>query len=191
QRLSQSSSAPSRDPGLQLLEVPPVGPSVFPSTCVCQSTSVPSSDYSSGVSPAISKCSQLLPRPIAIVDINRPLIRNSKHYGDVIHAPNADTSSNWQSGSGACLNSFSIECMTPRVVFGLALIFAGLRFIGKFRWATAIKWSGQPDFKRMGKQRCIHWLVDMLAGKSWIVKCYGYVAVRVSKTQWSLHLRCT
>ncbi|GKG06677.1 hypothetical protein Tco_0329646, partial [Tanacetum coccineum] len=56
QCLSQSSSAPSRDPGLQLLEVPPIGPSVFPSTCVCQSTSVPSSDYSSGVSPAISKC---------------------------------------------------------------------------------------------------------------------------------------
>ncbi|GJX64689.1 hypothetical protein Tco_0299032 [Tanacetum coccineum] len=97
QRLSQSSSVPSRDLGLQLLEVPHVGPSVFPSTCVCQSTSVPSSDYSlhtSGVSPAISKCSQLLPQPIAIVDINRPPIRNSEHYGDVIHAPNADTSSN-------------------------------------------------------------------------------------------------
>ncbi|GKC00239.1 hypothetical protein Tco_0986375, partial [Tanacetum coccineum] len=99
-------------------------------------------------------------------------------------------------GSGACLNSFSIECMTakmkylqqslhlrchcfetilasivllleiissrrmrkPRVVFGLALIFAGLRFIGKFRWAKAIKWSGQPDFKIMGKQHSIQWL---------------------------------
>ncbi|GJU27245.1 hypothetical protein Tco_1165866 [Tanacetum coccineum] len=98
QCLSQSSSAPSRDPGLQLLEVPPVGPSVFPSTCVCQSTSVPSSDYSlhtSGVSPAISKCSQLLPHPIAIVDIKRPPIRNNEHYGDAIHAPHADTSSNW------------------------------------------------------------------------------------------------
>ncbi|GKG05378.1 hypothetical protein Tco_0325464, partial [Tanacetum coccineum] len=55
-RLSQSSSAPSRDSGLQLLEVLHVGPNVFSSTCVCQSTSVPSSDYSlhtSGVSPAI------------------------------------------------------------------------------------------------------------------------------------------
>ncbi|GJW80236.1 hypothetical protein Tco_0144211 [Tanacetum coccineum] len=67
------------------------------------STSVPSSDYSlhtSGVSPAISKCSQLLPQPIAIIDINRPPICNSEHYGDAIHATNADTSSNWQSGAG-------------------------------------------------------------------------------------------
>nr|GEV08463.1 reverse transcriptase [Tanacetum cinerariifolium] len=101
QRLSQSSSAPYRDPGLQLPEVPHVGPTVFTSTC-----------------------SQLLPQPMAIVDINRPPIRNSEHYGDDIHAPNADTSSNWQSGSG------QNESLQPRVVFGLALIFAGLCFIG-------------------------------------------------------------
>nr|GEZ26448.1 hypothetical protein [Tanacetum cinerariifolium] len=110
QRLSQSSSAPYRDPGLQLLEVPHVGPTVFTSTCVCQLTLVPSSDFSlhtSGVSPAIS--SQLLPQPMAIVDIYRPPIHNSEHYSDDIHAPNADTSSNWQSGSGACLNFFPLS----------------------------------------------------------------------------------
>ncbi|GJX15122.1 hypothetical protein Tco_0206880 [Tanacetum coccineum] len=38
---------------------------------------------------------------MATADINESSIRNSKHYGDAIDAPNADTSSNWQSGSAA------------------------------------------------------------------------------------------
>ncbi|GJX15123.1 hypothetical protein Tco_0206881 [Tanacetum coccineum] len=37
---------------------------------------------------------------MATADINGPSIRNSEHYGDAIDAPNADTSFNWQSGSG-------------------------------------------------------------------------------------------
>ncbi|GKG44511.1 hypothetical protein Tco_0485949, partial [Tanacetum coccineum] len=49
---------------------------------------------------------------MATVDINGSSIRNSEHYGDAIHAPNADTSSNWQLGSGTCVNSFSIDRMT-------------------------------------------------------------------------------
>ncbi|GJQ93589.1 WRKY family transcription factor [Tanacetum coccineum] len=57
---------------------------------------------------------QLLPQPMATVDINGPLIRNSEHYGETpsnaSHCP--DTSSNWQLGSGTCVNSFSIDRMT-------------------------------------------------------------------------------
>nr|GEW40225.1 IST1 homolog [Tanacetum cinerariifolium] len=61
---------------------------------------------------------------MATVDINGPSICNSEQYGDAIHASNADTSSNWQSASGTCANSFPINCMTeadnqPRSTHGL------------------------------------------------------------------------
>ncbi|GKC79048.1 hypothetical protein Tco_1129822 [Tanacetum coccineum] len=46
---------------------------------------------------------------MATVDINGPSIRNSEHYGDAIHAPNADTSSNWQLGSGSRQPAASIS----------------------------------------------------------------------------------
>nr|GEU56157.1 hypothetical protein [Tanacetum cinerariifolium] len=56
---------------------------------------------------ACSTGDQLLPQPMATVDVNGPSIRNREHYGDAIHAPNADASSNWQSGSGV-----SVMCVT-------------------------------------------------------------------------------
>ncbi|GKA23690.1 hypothetical protein Tco_0709723 [Tanacetum coccineum] len=43
--IRKSSSAPPRDQELQLPQLAPVGPSVFPNTCNHQSTSVPSRDF--------------------------------------------------------------------------------------------------------------------------------------------------
>ncbi|GJQ92493.1 hypothetical protein Tco_0003632 [Tanacetum coccineum] len=93
--IRESSSAPPRDQELQLPQLAPVGPSVFPNTCNHQSTSVPSRDFNwhtSETPPANSH--QFVSQSKTTVGITRYSINNGGNYTDAIHAANADTSSN-------------------------------------------------------------------------------------------------
>ncbi|GJR45324.1 retrovirus-related pol polyprotein from transposon TNT 1-94 [Tanacetum coccineum] len=96
--IRESSSAPPRDQELQLPQLAPVGPSVFPNTCNHQSTSVPSRDFNwhtsetpptNSISATCNFRRKTCPRQIAHNDMRQGLsysllIRFSMHYQVVL-----------------------------------------------------------------------------------------------------------
>nr|GFA61949.1 protein MIS12 homolog [Tanacetum cinerariifolium] len=78
--------------------------------------------------------------PMATVDINGPSICNSEHYGYTIHATNAGTSSDWQSGSCTCVNSFSIDSVN-----GGVMVFS----VGRCRGGVPVKMTGVTGDKHL------------------------------------------